>query len=168
MLRQFALRNARPLSNMIMPRNIRAPFHMRLPTPVPIRSFSSGAHEQAQHTDSKYTQQPREQQEQQEEQQQESSEEDQEHARVEIDDARKWTNWTVPVLGVFMAYNLALEIHEHHEHEAHPHVAPEFSYLRISTKAWPWQNKECSFFSPKCHKEANEKRKLEKLEAKKK
>ncbi len=43
------------------------------------------------------------------------------------------------------------------DHAGHEH--PKYSYLRIKSKAFPWQCGDCGFFEPECHKKCQEAKK---------
>jgi len=66
----------------------------------------------------------------------------------------------LPLLVGLSVYGYFFEQHEHSHDHAHPFDKPTYPYLRVATKKWPWQNKQCTYWEMDCHKAEDLKRKM--------
>eukprot|EP00587_Corethron_hystrix_P016285 CAMPEP_0113308124 /NCGR_PEP_ID=MMETSP0010_2-20120614/6686_1 /TAXON_ID=216773 ORGANISM="Corethron hystrix, Strain 308" /NCGR_SAMPLE_ID=MMETSP0010_2 /ASSEMBLY_ACC=CAM_ASM_000155 /LENGTH=87 /DNA_ID=CAMNT_0000163099 /DNA_START=460 /DNA_END=723 /DNA_ORIENTATION=+ /assembly_acc=CAM_ASM_000155 len=75
------------------------------------------------------------------------------NAEEAFEEMTKWKKITLglslPVCVAAMAVNAV--IHASHGHEEHEEK-PEPSYMKIRTKAFPWECDDCGLFEQECHK----------------
>ena len=66
-----------------------------------------------------------------------------------------WKRYSYVALGVVTVgcvWTIGVEM----SHTAHEHHAPKYPYLKIQSKAFPWENGKCGFFELDCHKRYND------------
>ncbi|CAI5744295.1 unnamed protein product [Peronospora destructor] len=70
----------------------------------------------------------------------------------------RWTTISKAMIG-FTAVYTVYAIGDHLRHEHHEEDKPEYSYLKMRTKPFPWPESNCDFLDRECRAKAREAKK---------